>query len=66
MRIKTLLESCPSLPTYEEVMASNGYVDDRIIDPFLKAVERLSEAFDYTFMDSKGQPFDYIKGGVLQ
>ncbi|BCQ32629.1 hypothetical protein ikematsu_19460 (plasmid) [Limosilactobacillus fermentum] len=47
-------------------MASNGYVDDRIIDPFLKAVERLSEAFDYTFMDSKGQPFDYIKGGFLQ
>ena len=66
MRIKTLLESCPSLPTYEEVMASNGYVDDRILDPFLKAVERLSEAFDYTFMDSKGQPFDYIKGGFLQ
>lgn len=66
MRIKTLLESCPSLPTYEEVMASNGYVDDRIIDPFLKAVERLSEAFDYTFMDSNGQPFDYIKGGFLQ
>lgn len=62
MKIKTILESCPSLPTYEEVMNGNRNVDDRIIGPFLKAVERLSEAFDYTFMDSKGQPFDYIKG----
>lgn len=62
MKINTILESCPSLPTYDEVMDGNRNIEDRIINPFLKAVERLSEAFDYTFMDSGGQPFDYIEG----
>lgn len=61
-KISNLLENCPNLPTYEEVMAGNKNVDDRIIQPFFKAVERLSEAFDYAYLTSDGHPFNYVSG----
>ena len=51
-----------AITTYEEVMAGNRNVDDRIIQPFFKAVERLSEAFDYAYLTSDGHPFNYVAG----
>lgn len=62
MKIATLLKACPNLPSYEEVMDGNRHVDDRIIQPFFKAVERLSEAFSYTFLTVDGKPFNYGEG----
>lgn len=62
MKVSTLLQYCPKLPTYEEVLHSNRHVDDRIIQPFFKAVERLSEAFDYSFLTEEGKPIDYNAG----
>lgn len=62
MKIATLLKNCPNLPTYEEVMDGNRNVDDRIIQPFFKAVERLSEAFSYTFLTADDKPFNYDEG----
>lgn len=59
IKVATLLASCPNLPTYDEVMAGNRNVDDRIIQPFLKGVERLSIAFDYSFVDKDGYPVNY-------
>lgn len=61
IKVPTLLKNCPNLPTYEEVMNGNRNIDDRIIQPFLKGVERLSEAFDYSFMDNEGIPVNYEK-----
>lgn len=66
MKISTLLRNCPNLPTYEEVMDGNRNVDDRIIQPFFKAVEGLSEAFDYTLLTEKGNPFNYKEGITYQ
>ena len=66
MKISTLLKGCPSLPTYEEVMAGNRHVDDRIIQPFFKAVERLSDAFEYTYLTASGKPFNYEEGITYQ
>lgn len=59
IKVATLLESCRNLPTYDEVMNGNRHVDDRIIQPFFSGVERLSEAFDYSFIDADGQPVNY-------
>lgn len=59
IKVTTLIENCPNLPTYDEVMNGNGNVDDRIIQPLLKGVERLSEAFDYSFVDANGKPVNY-------
>lgn len=66
MKISTLLKGCPSLPTYEEVMAGNRHVDDRIIQPFFKAIERLSDAFEYTYLTASGKPFNYKEGITYQ
>lgn len=64
MRVKTLLEKIPSLPSYDEVMGSNGNVYDRIISPVFEGVERLSKPDEgafirYSFMDKDAKPLDY-------
>lgn len=62
VKIGSLLDYCPSLPKYDEVMKGNKNVDSRIIEPFFEAVEKLSSEIDYTFIDSKGKPFNYEEG----
>lgn len=62
MKIATLLQDCPAIPSYSKVMNENKNVDARIIQPFFTAVERLKEAFDYSYITKDGQPFDYVKG----
>jgi hypothetical protein len=64
IRVKTLLEKIPSLPSYDEVMGSNRHVYDRIIAPVLEGVERLAQpdegAFTrYSFMGKDAKPLDY-------
>lgn len=64
IKVKTLLNRIESLPTYDEVMASDRRVTDRIIDPVFKAVERLANSKDgaiirYSFIGKDGKPLDY-------
>lgn len=64
MKVKTLLKKIESLPTYDEVMASDRRVSDRIIDPVFKAVECLASPKDgviirYSFICRDGKPLDY-------
>lgn len=64
MRVKTLLEKIPSLPSYDEVMKSNGNVYDRIIAPVFEGVERLAKPDEgaitrYSFMSKDGKPLNY-------
>ena len=64
MKVKTLLNRIESLPTYDEVMASDRRVTDRIIDPVFKAVERLANSKDgvinrYSFIDKDGKMLNY-------
>lgn len=64
IKVKTLLNKIESLPTYDEVMASDRRVTDRIIDPVFKAVERLANSKDgvinrYSFIDKDGKMLNY-------
>lgn len=64
MKVKTLLKKNKSLPTYDEVMASDRRVSDRIIDPVFNVLERLANPKDgviirYSFIGRDGKPLDY-------
>lgn len=64
MKIKYILERCPSLPAYKEVMgaANDGHARQRIIEPFFASLEKLTSAIDYTFIDADGKPLNYEEG----
>lgn len=49
IRLQNLLSVCPELPTLEEVKKERGSVHHRIIKPFLKGLEEVSERLDMTF-----------------
>lgn len=64
IKVKTLLNRIESLPSYDEVMASDRRVTDRIIDPVFKAVERLANSKDgvinrYSFIVKDGKMLNY-------
>lgn len=64
IKVKTLLNRIESLPSYDEVMASDRRVTDRIIDPVFKAVERLANSKDgvinrYSFIGKDGKMLNY-------
>lgn len=63
MKIKYILDRCPSIPAYKDVTASSkdGHIRQKIIDPFFASLEDLTNAIDYTFIDPAGQPFNYEK-----
>lgn len=46
LTIKTLLESCPNLPKYNEIKTS-GQINQRIKDPFFRDLDHLAETFTY-------------------
>lgn len=52
--VKSLLEYCPSLPSYAEVMEKSKQVTDLIVAPFIKAMSALRTAgcFDYYFLEA--------------
>lgn len=63
MKIKYILERCPSLPAYKDVMgkSKDGHIRQKIIEPFFASLEALTKAIDYSFIAPDGQPFDYEK-----
>jgi hypothetical protein len=54
--IKTLLAVATFLPSYEEVMAGNRNITDRIITPFERDMDALSETLSWNYCHSNGEP----------
>ena len=54
--VKTLLSSCPYLPTYDEVMAGDRALNRRIIEPFERDMDALNETFKWSYCNSKNTP----------
>ena len=54
--VKTLIEACPLLPTYDEVSQAGRQVNQRIIQPFINNLTNLEEYFTWEFCNSKGTP----------
>lgn len=52
--VKTLIEACPLLPTYEEVSQAGRQVNQRIIQPFINNLTALEEYFTWEFCNTKG------------
>lgn len=55
IKVENLLEICPNIPTYEEVMAGNRHIDERIIRPFENALNSLN-FISWEYCNSKGVP----------
>ena len=54
--VKTLLESSPFIPSYEEVKRGNRNIQDRIISPFERDMDALDETLTWHYCHSLGQP----------
>lgn len=54
--VKTLLKVAPYLPSYDEVMQGNKNVTARIIDPFERDMDALSETLGWEYCHSNGEP----------
>ena len=53
--VKTLLEACPDLPSYAEVMETDRAINRRIIEPFENGMDALNDIFSWEFCHSKGE-----------
>lgn len=56
--VMALIESCPDLPLYEEVMESGGQITQRIIKPFerdLMALKPMGVLSDWKYCNAKGE-----------
>src|SRR5699024_10529020 len=60
LKIKYILANCPSLPPYNDI-ADEGHISRKIIEPFFKSLELLTETIDYSFIDPAGQPLNYYQ-----
>lgn len=56
LSVKKLLDACPELPTYEQVMKGNRNLTDRIIKPFEDNLDALEEALTWEYCHSGGAP----------
>lgn len=53
--VKSLLQTCPDIPSYEEVMKTGRQLDQRIRTPFEKALDALP-LIKWEYCNSKGTP----------
>ena len=56
LSVKSLLEVCPDIPTYEQVLATDRALDRRIKVPFETALNSLSSFIIWEYCNSKGVP----------
>ena len=56
LSVKSLLEVCPDIPTYEQVLATGRQLDQRIKAPFETALNSLSSFISWEYCNSKGVP----------
>ena len=54
--VRTLLSAAPYLPSYDAVMASDRAVNRRIIEPFERDMDALSDTRVWTYCHSNGAP----------
>ena len=54
--VKALLEACPEMPTYEQVMKTGKHVSQRIIEPFEHAMNLCKETFEWEYCKHNGEP----------
>ena len=54
--VKTLLSIAPDIPTYEEVMATDRALTRRIIDPFERDMDALSDTLKWAYCHSNNTP----------
>lgn len=59
--VKTLLENAPFIPSYDEVMSGNRNLVDRIIKPFERDMNALSDTLTWYYCYSKGVTDDKIE-----
>lgn len=51
--VKTLVEACPNFPTYQEVTSGNRGIAQRIIAPFERDMDALSETLSWHYTDEE-------------
>ena len=56
LSVKSLLEVCPDMPTYEQVLATGRQLDQRIKAPFETALNSLSSFLNWEYCNPKGVP----------
>lgn len=56
LSVKSLLEVCPDMPTYEQVLHTGRQLDQRIKAPFETALNTLSSFIKWEYCNSKGAP----------
>jgi hypothetical protein len=54
--VNTLLSASPYLPTYKKVMATDRHIDTRIINPFERDMDALSDTLNWEYCHSNGEP----------
>lgn len=54
--VKTLLAVAPFIPSYEEVMAGNKNIVDRIITPFERDMDALNDTLKWNYCHSNNEP----------
>lgn len=61
MKIGTLLDRCPVLPTWEEITKSNDrHFYSRIINPLENALNEINSEVDYVFLNKNREPVKSI------
>ena len=56
IKVSTLLEAAPAIPTYEEVMEGNRNLTDRIIEPFERDLNALADSFTWEYCHRNNEP----------
>ena len=54
--VKTLLSIAPDIPSYDEVMKADRHIDQRIIKPFERDMDALSDTIKWTYCHSNNTP----------
>ena len=54
--VRTLLDRCPYIPSYDEVMRSNRHIDDRIIAPFERDMTALAPTLSWHYCHRNNEP----------
>ena len=63
--VKTLLSIAPFLPSYDEVMATDRHLDQRIIKPFERDMDALEDTLSWNYCHSLDQPLTDEELGAM-
>lgn len=63
--VRTLLSVAPYIPSYDEVMQSDRHLNQRIIEPFERNMDALTEAFSWEYCKKNGEKLTEREKGNL-